>query len=344
MKKVFAVFLAVCIMASLGISAFADAADYPWGAYGSKIENVVIGDGLVNVPAEPFVGMKNITGVTLPASVKNIESAAFADSAIAEVRTAGDPEVLEGVKAFENAEVVQISQDEFDAAVKEITDNATVVGENESYIISGTSLLVRLFEKLTVPAAPFGLYEIEGSVAAASDEPNLNHRVRYDENGNVVADLYLDEQGRLVRGTYYDRDADGNIVETDKVNNTYNSDGSVTQNVTWETQDGYHGTVTAQYNKNGKPTERTNTWTGPDGSSGTYSEKFDENGNLTEDSFSNTDKDGNTSETKREFKYNADATNRKVTVTDGDGNENTYWETKDENGVWVSDDSIHSPE
>ena len=147
MKKVFAVFLAVCIMASLGISAFADAADYPWGASGNVIENVVIGDGLVNVPAAPFAGMKNIKSVTLPASVVNIEGDAFGDSAIAEVRTVGDPEVLEGVKAFENAEITQISQDEFDAAVKAITDNPTEVGEKGSYILSGTSLLIRLFER-----------------------------------------------------------------------------------------------------------------------------------------------------------------------------------------------------
>ena len=97
MKKVFAVFLAICILASLGISAFADAADYPWGASGSESVSVVIGEGLVNVPAAPFAGMKNIKSVTLPASVVNIEGDAFGDSAIAEVRTVSDPEVLEGV-------------------------------------------------------------------------------------------------------------------------------------------------------------------------------------------------------------------------------------------------------
>ena len=117
MKRVFTVFLAVCLLASVGIAAFADASDFPWGSL--DVQQIVISGGVSRLRAEPYKGMTGITEVVISASVKSVDEDAFAGSAISVVKTAGDPGILKSVKAFENAEIIQISHEEYDAIVSE---------------------------------------------------------------------------------------------------------------------------------------------------------------------------------------------------------------------------------
>ena len=80
MKKILAVLMAVCMIAGLGVTGYADAAAFPWGDL--DVTNVIIADGLATVPAEPFAGMTGVVSVVLPASVRTVEDQAFAYSQI----------------------------------------------------------------------------------------------------------------------------------------------------------------------------------------------------------------------------------------------------------------------
>ena len=72
MKRVFTVFLAVCLLASVGIAAFADASDFPWGSL--DVQQIVISGGVSRLRAEPYKGMTGITEVVLNSWSKNFWS------------------------------------------------------------------------------------------------------------------------------------------------------------------------------------------------------------------------------------------------------------------------------
>ncbi len=150
MKKLLAVILAVCMFTALGVTGFADAAVSPWADL--DIAHVIFVDGTKDIKAADFAGLADVEDVMLPASVESIEDGVFGDSAVAVVK-AVDLTVLDGVEAFADAEVEEISQDDFDAAVDDVLANATIDEDAFAYCEDTMTLLVKgaAEEK---PAAP----------------------------------------------------------------------------------------------------------------------------------------------------------------------------------------------
>ena len=179
MKKVLAVLLAVCMIASLGVTAFADAKDYPWGSL--EVKTVIIADGVKAVPADAFEGMTDIETVVLPASVKEVDADAFADAAIATVLTAGDPADLENVKAFENAEIVVLEDAAFEEMLAEVEAQ---VGDDFAFDAETGTLLVMNFNKKAV-AKVFGPYVDYGAPAAASSSSDSGSKTPSPAEGEV---------------------------------------------------------------------------------------------------------------------------------------------------------------
>ncbi|MCR5088206.1 MAG: leucine-rich repeat domain-containing protein [Oscillospiraceae bacterium] len=127
MKKLLSIMLAVCMIAALGLTVYADAAEGEWDA--QNVTCVIIADGTTTVRAELYAGLTGITMVVIPASVTYIEPNAFADSrdSITTIRVVGgNTAVLNGVTAFTSAVVEAISQEEFETLVADAeTDGDT---------------------------------------------------------------------------------------------------------------------------------------------------------------------------------------------------------------------------
>ncbi len=169
MKKVLAIALAVCMFAALGVTGFAEAAS-PWADL--DIAHVIFVDGTKDIKAADFAGLADVEDVMLPASVESIEDGAFADSAVAVVK-AVDAAVLEGVEAFADAEVEEISQDDFDAAVDEVLANATIDEDAFAYCEETKTLLVKgAVEEDEDEKPAVYTYSDSGSSASNTDSQN----------------------------------------------------------------------------------------------------------------------------------------------------------------------------
>ncbi|MBQ9664509.1 MAG: hypothetical protein IJV40_15290 [Oscillospiraceae bacterium] len=152
MKKVLAIVLALCMVASLGVMAFAEDAKTGWEDL--DVACVIIADGITKVEAAPFAGMKDLESVVLPASVEEFEDDVFADAAITAVSTAGDVELLKDVAAFDDAEVTEITAEDFDALVAEVEEAATVTTDSFCYDEATKTLLVKAFSAEKAAAVP----------------------------------------------------------------------------------------------------------------------------------------------------------------------------------------------
>jgi hypothetical protein len=148
MKKVLAVLLTVCMIASLGITAHAAASDYGWGAL--DVKRVIIADGVTTIPEGVFDGL-NLQEVVVPASVKNIALGAFGDAKVLAV----DPAAVVEAMAFDGATADSISQEEFDEMVAEVEENG-MSSEGFVYDPETGTLLVKAFKKGTTKT-PAGL-------------------------------------------------------------------------------------------------------------------------------------------------------------------------------------------
>ncbi len=290
MKRVFTVFLAVCLLASVGIAAFADASDFPWGSL--DVQQIVISGGVSRLRAEPYKGMTGITEVVISASVKSVDEDAFAGSAISVVKTAGDPGILKSVKAFENAEIIQISHEEYDAIVSENQNAAMHESDTYVYDSVGKRLLVKSFEKkFKTPFGTFFYYEDEGANGGGGS--GLQSFDLYDDDGNVIGKGKKDAQGRWVSREWTYRNEDG-VVGVGTFENTYNEDGSWTTVMNVKYSDGFELIKEkTTYDKDGKPTLYTVEYEDADGTR-TESEvtEFHENGGVAEETYKRTFPDG----------------------------------------------------
>jgi|GEM_PF-4184052 len=200
MKKILAIVLTICMLAALGITAHAEAADYPWASL--DISRIVFADGTTSIAADPFSGMTGIVEVVLPASVMKVESDAFADSAVASVVTAGDSHVVSGVVAFAAAEVSEVSPADFAAIAEEIEAAATTREDTFSYDASSKSLLV----KGIVPKAPANFIPYVVSSDDSSDS-TLNDSTPtkmpyYAPDGTLIGTCLVDRDGKIISADY----------------------------------------------------------------------------------------------------------------------------------------------
>ena len=136
MKKILAIVLCVCMFAALGVTAHAAEAAFE----DLEITQVVFADGTKEIKAAPFAGLTGIKELVIPGSVEKIEKGAFADCMI-EVVKAVNPDALDLEELFPDAEIIKITQDEFDEIANMILDNETEEGEDYVYDEEDTSLL-----------------------------------------------------------------------------------------------------------------------------------------------------------------------------------------------------------
>ena len=101
------------------------------------------------------------------------------------MKTAGDPGILKSVKAFENAEIIQISHEEYNAIVSENQNAAMHESDTYVYDSVGKRLLVKSFEKkFKTPFGTFFYYEDEGANGGGGS--GLQSFDLYDDDGNVI--------------------------------------------------------------------------------------------------------------------------------------------------------------
>ncbi len=245
MKKVLAVILAVCMIAAFGVTAHADAADYPWGNL--DVARIVFAEGFTTIQAEPFAGMSGLETVVLPASVTAVEPEAFADSKVAAVQSVGDV-ALDEVAAFADAEVSAMSQEEFDALVAEVEAAATETADTYSYDGTSKTLLVKGVVK-KVAGQPF--YYEEGSGTAES-AASATYTVTYplvNADGVVIGTAtvtYDTETGREIAVDLQGED-NGYTFEQ-HITYTYTSDNSRQASFTYKDSEG--NTDSGTWNEN----------------------------------------------------------------------------------------------
>ncbi len=167
MKKILAIVLAVCLFASLGVIGYAEDARFK----DLEITKVVFVDGTKEVKAAPFAGITTIKELVFPASVEKIEDGAFADSMIEVVKVV-DPDALDWAELFPDAEIITITQAEFEEILDMVMDKATVEEEDFVYDEEDTELLFgggEEEEEEEAPAAAAGGYAGGGGAAPADD-------------------------------------------------------------------------------------------------------------------------------------------------------------------------------
>ena len=280
MKKILAILMAVCMIAGLGVTGYADASEFPWGDL--NVTNVIIADGVATVPAEPFAGMTGVVSVVLPASVTSVAAGAFADSAVSAVQTAGDPAILADVAAFADAEVTEISAEDFDALAAAVEAAATESSDDFCYDAASGSLLVKGFAKKD--ATPATNYFVDFGEGGGNGNENVFPI--YDENGNqigtgTVTEVY-DDNGNLV-GIHIDLafddgssgaqdyawDQDENMLSEDTVIKDASGNTTFERHTTFDySEDGSTRTVSSTMTEDGKTTKES--WTEKKGDDGTW--------------------------------------------------------------------------